>query len=55
LELDANNATVKVTVKFNNKTGNHSYVKVAMEIRHQVQQLELPSVLVLNLVISLDY
>ena len=40
LELDAN--TTKVAAEFNDKTGNHSIVKVATEIRHQVQQLELP-------------
>ena len=34
------NTTVKVAAEFNNKKGNHSIVKVAMEIRHQVQQLE---------------
>ena len=42
LELNANNATVKVAAEFNDKTGKDSYVKVATEIRHQVQQLELP-------------
>ena len=41
MELDAN-TTVKVAAEFNDKTGNHSIVKVATEIRHQVQQLELP-------------
>ena len=39
LELDAN--TNKVAAEYNDKTGNHSIVKVATEIRHQVQQLEL--------------
>ena len=42
MELDANNATVKVAAEFDEKMGTHSYVKVATEIRHQVQQLELP-------------
>jgi hypothetical protein len=53
LEIDANNATVKVAAEFNDNRGNHRYVKVAMEIRPQVQQLELPKFLIL--VISLDY
>ena len=41
LELDAN--TNKVAAEYNDKTGNHSIVKVANGDRDQVQPLELPS------------
>jgi uncharacterized protein YlaN (UPF0358 family) len=52
LELDAN-TTVKVAAEFNDRAGNHSIVKVATKIRHQVQQLELPECPSFNLVIFL--
>ena len=53
MELDAN--TTKVAAEFNDKMGNHSIVKVATEIRHQVQQLELLECPSINPSNSLDY
>ena len=50
MELDAN-TTVKVAAEFNDKTGNHSIVKVATEIGTRYSNWSCPSVPVLTLVI----